>query len=106
MLFHIVDIFDDKILLSGVDSLFQSAHIPLIDIYSHLHDNGFKPSNEISTLIYSICVFIFRYNIYRNKNNIEDSIKLSYNFVLHTKIVSNYLASKTVFTIDKVAGVE
>ena len=101
-----MDILSDDIVKDGLNNLLNSAHLPIINIYDRMFKIGFSPSDDVSTLIYSIGVFIVRYNEHCKDNDIDSSIKLSYNDILENKIISKFIANKTITTIDKVAGVK
>tara|TARA_R110000823_G_C15765927_1_gene483480 strand:+ start:322 stop:630 length:309 start_codon:yes stop_codon:yes gene_type:complete len=101
-----VDILTDTELKTGLNNLLISAHHPIISIYDRMFKIGFYPKDEVSTLIYSIGIFTVKYNEYISSNDIDSSIRMSYNDVLKNKIVSSFIANKAVNTVDNMVGVK
>ena len=101
-----MDILADNEIKNGLNDLLNSAHHPIVSLYNRMFSLGFSPSDEVSTFIYSIGIFTVKYNRHIQNYGIDDSIKLSYNDVLQNKIISSFIATKTMNTIDKAAGVK
>ena len=101
-----MDILADNEIKIGLNDLLNSAHHPIVSLYNRMFTLGFSPSDEVSTLIYSIGIFTVKYNRHIKNNEVDDAIKLSYNDVLENKIISSFIARKTMNTIDKAAGVK
>ena len=101
-----MDILSDNEIKIGLNDLLNSAHHPIVSLYNRMFSLGFSPKDEMSTLIYSIGIFTVKYNRHIKNHDVDDAIKLSYNDVLQNKIISSFIARKTMNTIDKAAGVK
>ena len=101
-----MDILGDEEILEGLDALIHSAYHPIIKIFDRLFSIGFSPNNEVSTLVFAIGLFIVNFKNARLKNSIDLSVKIAYTEVLEHPIISKFIASKTVQTIDSRAGVK
>ena len=98
--------FTDELVLDYCDEGLRSLHLPVCCAMDRLFSLGFQPSDDISTLLLAVGIFVVRYDECRELGvPVIDSLRIAQGSVLANPNISKHLAKKGYIIINNVAGV-
>ncbi len=95
-----MDISSDEEILFLVDDILSSVAASSTKLMNRLTILGFRPSGQISTLVFAAFLYVYNYNDARKDSTISESIEISKAKTFSNPILQKFFAAMSAQTVN------